>query len=321
MVLMVFCMKISRSEFIQIHDIRYHVRHWGNEGAPKLFMIHGWMDVSATFQFLVDALEHDWHVIAPDWRGFGLTEYTPRNYWFPNYIADLDALLRHYSPDEPVNLLAHSMGANISSVYVGVRSERVGKFINLEGYGFRGTKPDQAPRRYQAWLDALCDAPAQRAYASLKDIVALLQMVNPRLSDERASFLASHWAKQTESGNWEILADPMQRNLSPLLYRVEEAQACWAGITSPTLWVEAECTEMWHRLGGPWCPDDAYANETEEERRERMEDLALFREKVNRRLNSIQNLTKACVTDAGHMLQHDQPEQLAKLIEAFLREV
>ena len=69
------------------------------------------------------------------------------------------------------------------------------------GFGVRNRI--RPPRRYQAWLDALCDAPAQRAYASLKDIMALLQMVNPRLSDERASFLASHWAKQTESGNWE----------------------------------------------------------------------------------------------------------------------
>ena len=311
-------MKVSRSEFILIQGLRYHVRHWGKEGAPKLFMVHGWMDTSATFQFLVDALEHGWHVIAPDWRGFGLTEYTPANYWFPNYIADLDTILRHYSPDEPVNLLAHSMGANIASVYVGVRSERVGKFINLEGYGFRGTKPDEAPQRYQTWLDSLKEMPEKRIYASLDDIIGLLQMVNPRLNDERAAFLASHWAQQTACGGWEILADPMQRDLSPLLYRVEEAQACWAGNVSPTLWVEAECTEMWFRLGGPWCPDDVYANETEEEYHSRMAELEMFREKVNRRLDAVQNLTRASVSDAGHMLQHDQPEQLARLVEAFL---
>ena len=39
--------------------------------APKLFLLHGWMDVGASFQFLVDALHGDWHVIAPDLRGFG----------------------------------------------------------------------------------------------------------------------------------------------------------------------------------------------------------------------------------------------------------
>ena len=32
------------------------------------------MDVSASFQFVADALRGDWDVYAPDWRGFGLTD-------------------------------------------------------------------------------------------------------------------------------------------------------------------------------------------------------------------------------------------------------
>eukprot|EP01036_Dinobryon_divergens_P059800 gene59800-79760_t len=80
-------MKPSRSEFITIRGLRTHVRHWGREGAPKLFMVHGWMDVGASFQFVVDCLQGDWHVIAPDWRGFGLTERTQSDtYWFPDYV-------------------------------------------------------------------------------------------------------------------------------------------------------------------------------------------------------------------------------------------
>ena len=67
-------MKASRSEFLDIRGLRYHVRTWGNASAPKLFLLHGWMDVSASFQFVVDELRRDWHVIAPDWRGFGLSE-------------------------------------------------------------------------------------------------------------------------------------------------------------------------------------------------------------------------------------------------------
>ena len=62
-------MKSSRSEFIDIRGLRTHVRHWGPEDAPRLFLLHGWLDVSAAFQFTVDALKQDWHVIAPDWRG------------------------------------------------------------------------------------------------------------------------------------------------------------------------------------------------------------------------------------------------------------
>lgn len=80
------------------------MRHWGDEDAPKLFMVHGWMDISASFQFIVDAMKRDWHVIAPDLRGFGQSEWAVGGYWFPDYLADLEAMLNHYSPDEPVRL-------------------------------------------------------------------------------------------------------------------------------------------------------------------------------------------------------------------------
>ena len=100
---------------ISRHDIRgvcYHVREWGEGNHPLLVLLHGWGDCSASFQFMVDHLEMDWHVVAPDWRGFGMTEQRVWSYWFPDYLADLDLLLSIYSPDEPVNLLGHSMGAN-----------------------------------------------------------------------------------------------------------------------------------------------------------------------------------------------------------------
>src|SRR6187401_442452 len=85
----IYAMKASSSIYLSIRGLRYHVRTWGDARAPKMFMLHGWMDVSASFQFVVDELRHDWHVIAPDWRGFGLSEWSREGYWFPDYIADL----------------------------------------------------------------------------------------------------------------------------------------------------------------------------------------------------------------------------------------
>src|SRR5471032_501415 len=185
-------MKPSRSEFLTVRGLRCHVRHWGRDGAPKLFMLHGWMDVSASFQFVVDHLQGDWHVIAPDWRGFGLSQRGGTDtYWFPDYLADLDAILRHYAPDQAVNLLGHSMGGNIVGLYAGARPERIRKLINLEGFGLRDAKPEQAPSRYAKWLDELQAPPVMRAYPTLAAVAARLQKTNPRLSDERAAFLAT----------------------------------------------------------------------------------------------------------------------------------
>jgi len=287
----------SRSEFLAVRGLRLHVRHWGREGAPMLFMAHGWMDMSASFQFVVDALQGDWHVIAPDWRGFGLSERSGSDtYWFPDYFADLEAILDHYSPHDPVNLLGHSMGGNIVSVYAGVRPERIARLINLEGFGLPPTKPEQAPGRYAKWLDELHTPPAMRGYASLDEVAARLQKTNPRLSRARAAFLAGHWAAQNADGQWEILGDPAHKMTSPLLYQAEEVLVCWRRITAPVLWVEAEHTDMWRWMG----PKEQ------------------ARAEVDRRLGQLARVTPHMMPEAGHMLHHDQPELLARMIEEFL---
>ncbi|NMM37884.1 MAG: alpha/beta hydrolase [Glaciimonas sp.] len=291
--------KKSCSEFITLRGLQYHVRHWGNDDAPKLFMLHGWMDVSASFQFVVDRLRQEWHVIAPDWRGFGLTRAPGADcYWFPDYVADLDALLDHYAPAQAVNLLGHSMGGNVAGIYAGVRPQHVGKLINLEGFGMPVTLAQQAPGRYAQWLDELRQKPALRTYPSQAAVAARLQKTNPRLSNARAAFLSEHWAIENNHGTWEILGDPAHKLTSPLLYQVEEVMACWQAIAAPVLWVEASDTDVWKWMGPK----------------------SEARIEIDRRIAFIRNVTIAIIDDAGHMLHHDQPEVLARLVEDFLLE-
>lgn len=287
----------SRSEFIAVRGLRTHVRHWGRVGAPQLFMLHGWMDVSASFQFVVDCLAGDWHVIAPDWRGFGLSQRAPADtYWFPDYLADLDAILQHYSPEQAVNLLGHSMGGNIVSLYAGVRPQRVAQLINLEGFGLPATQPAQAPAQYASWLARLREPAALRSYPGLPAVAARLQKTNPRLLDARADFLAQHWAAQNQDGTWNILGDPAHKNPGPLLYQIEETLACWRAITAPVLWVEAIDTNMWQWMGPK----------------------PQARIEIDRRLACLVNVSSKMMVDAGHMLHHDQPQALAQMIEQFL---
>jgi pimeloyl-ACP methyl ester carboxylesterase len=142
--------KASQSHILKVRGVRYHVRTWGEDKSPKLVLLHGWMDVSASFQFLVDALQSDWYVIAPDWRGFGLSEWAADGYWFADYIADLDVLLRELAPQEPVNLVGHSMGGNVAGLYAGARPSRIAKLALLEGFGLPRTAPSAAPERYRS---------------------------------------------------------------------------------------------------------------------------------------------------------------------------
>ncbi len=289
-------MKPSQSEFIDIRGIRYHLRRWGREGAPKLIVLHGWMDVSASFQFLVDALRGDWQVFAPDWRGFGLTGNAGTDsYWFPDYFADLDRLLDHIEPDRPATLIGHSMGGHISSLYSGIRPERVGRLVNLEGFGMADTDPAKAPERYAKWLDELRAAEGFRDYANFDELAQRLRKNNPLLTPERAAFLAPHWGRENAAGRVELRSDSAHKIINPVLYRAQEAFACWKRIAAPVLWVQGEGTKIidFHKL----TPEELHA-----------------RKRMHR------NLREALIPDAGHMLHHDQPELLARVIEAFLDE-
>ncbi len=289
--------KTSRSEFLTLRGLTTHVRHWGRSDAPMLFMLHGWMDVSASFQFVVDCFARDWHVIAPDWRGFGLSERSDAgSYWFPDYLADLEALLDHYADGEAVNPIGHSMGGNVAGLYAGVRPQRVARFINLEGFGLPITQASMAPSRYAKWLDELRSPPGMRGYASVAEVAARLMKTNPRISEARAQYLAGHWAAPDESGEWQILGDPAHKITNPVLYRTEEALACWQNIAAPVLWVEAENTDIWRWMG----------------------EKSQARAEIERRRTFIPNVKTAFIADAGHMLHHDQPEALARLIEEFL---
>ena len=291
-------MKPSRSEFIKVRGLNYHVRHWGNPDAPMLFMMHGWMDVAASFQFVVDCLAGDWHVIAADWRGFGRTDSSGADsYWFLDYLGDLDAILAHYSPTAPVDLLGHSMGGNVVTIYAGVRPERVRRLINLEGFGMPTTNPEIAPARYAKWLDELRTPAQLRGYPTQAAVATRLQKTNPRLTDERAAYLSGQWAAPDDSGTWQILGDAAHKLSSPVLYRVEEVLACWRRITAPVLWVEAAQTDVWRWMG----PKEA------------------ARVEIDRRIACMAQVRTAMIEDAGHMLHHDQPKVLAGLIEGFLK--
>ena len=285
-------MRENESVFLDVRGLRYHVRRWPCPGAPKLVLLHGWMDVSASFQFMVDALQGDWDVYAPDWRGYGLTDWAKADaYWFADYLADLEGLLDQVGLD-PVNLVGHSLGGNVASLYAGIRPQRVAKLVNLEGFGLAPTRPEQAPRRYARWLDELRKPPRLRPYKDFAELAARLRAANPRLDQAKADFLARHWGREA-GGGVVLRSDPAHKIVNPVLYREEEARACWRQVSAPVLWVDAADSDILRRLG-----------------------LSPAQQAERRSLFS--NLTYAKVDDAGHMLHHDQPRELARLIEGFI---
>ncbi|MDD5028223.1 MAG: alpha/beta hydrolase [Rhodoferax sp.] len=294
--------RVSRSVFVPVRGLNYHLREWGQRqsGQTPLVLLHGWMDVAASYQFMVDALAQDHFIIAPDWRGFGLTlSGGTDTFWFADYLADLDALLDHYASDTPVHLVGHSMGGNVAMLYAAARPDRVRRLVNLEGFGLPGTRPEQAPARYGQWLDELQQVRrgelALKHYDSLDAVARRLIKTNPRLSPDKARWLAAHWSAETAPGQWTILGEAAHKIINPQLYRVDEMLAVFAQISAPMLMVEASDDSMAQWWRGKYTLDE-----------------------FHERLKAVPDVAVQRLPDCSHMLHHDQPQLLAGLIEQFI---
>ena len=289
-----------------VRQLRVHLRRWGRAqaGRPALVLLHGWMDVGASWQFVVDALRSEREVVAPDWRGFGLTQGPVTDHHvFDDYLADLDALLEHLWPGAPVDIAGHSMGGNIAMLYAGARPGRVRRLVDLEGFGMPDVPASEAAARHTQWLDELA---AQRRgenamsdYDSRQAVAQRLMRNNPRLPAGRATWLAGEWAaahtRVDGTVRWRIRGDAAHRVVLPRIFRADEVLAHYRAIACPVLAVHAEDDSLQRRWQG----------------RFRLADF-------HRRLGSVADHHIAAVGDAGHMLHHDQPEAVARLLEDFL---
>ena len=287
--------RAPRDETLRLRGVEHHLTCWGPRAAPgeaPLVFLHGFLDTGATFQFVVDALARERPIVAPDWRGFGGSGWNGGPYWFPDYLADLDALLDALSPQAPVTLIGHSMGGNVAGLYGGVRPQRVARIVNLEGLGLPRSSAAAAPERIRRWLDQLLEPPGFSEYDSLAQFAAVLMRRNPRLEAARAAFIAASWAKLLPDGRYTVRADPAHKLVNPVLYRRDEAEACWRRCAAPVLLVFGGQSELRAAVG---------ADGTDE----------YFR-------SIYAQLQIATLPKAGHMMHHEDPAAVARLIEGFL---
>jgi pimeloyl-ACP methyl ester carboxylesterase len=177
----------------------------------------------------------------------------------------------------------------------------VRRLVNLEGFGMPATVAEQAPARFAQWMNELKQLRQGtltfKSYDSLQGVAQRLMKTNPRLQADKAAWLAQHWAAETAPGQWQILGEAAHKISNAQLYRLEEVLAVYRCIQAPLLMVEAADDSMQQWWGKKF---------TRAQHRER--------------LQSVASVEIAVVENAGHMLHHDQPQQVAAQIERFLQD-
>jgi len=281
----------GRSRFVRLRGLRFHLRAFGVPEAPLLVLLHGWLDTSGTWVEVAAKLAERFHVVALDQRGYGYSEWSADGYWFPDYVADLDALIDHLAPGAPFALVGHSMGGQVASLYAGLRPERVAKLAVLDSLFIPDMPATLAPRRVRNWLDQLKGPPREKTYASFEELAQRVKKQHPQLSDARALFVAHGWGAADAEGRIKLLADPRHRLDMPLLYRNAESMEVWKGITAPTLFLDAGASVFAKAINA--------------------EEKALRR-------GCFRQHEVAAVPGAGHMLHFDAPLATAEALLGWL---
>ncbi|PHV13333.1 alpha/beta fold hydrolase [Chitinimonas sp. BJB300] len=285
----------ARHEMVTIRGIDTHICRWGRPGGRPVLLLHGWMDCAATFQFMIDAAPAgllDFELIALDWRGFGESAWAVESYYFPDYLADLDALADWLAPQQPVILVGHSMGGIVASLYAGIRPERVSHLVSLEGFGLPATRPEQAPERYRRWLNEVGSEAVSTSFVDFASVAARSIKFNAKLTPDKAAWFATMLAESVEGGV-RYRADPRHKWVNPVLYRLDEAQACWRQVKARTLWLAGNETKLLAWLGES-------------------------KHGLQARQRCFTDFSYIELADCGHNLHHDAPAEVARQLTDFL---
>ncbi len=284
----------SHSYFSQ--RLRLHYVDWGNQDAPPMLLIHGGRDHCRNWDWVAEEFRKDYHIIAPDLRGHGDSQWMIGGaYSINDYVYDIAQLL-HQTKMTPLTIIGHSLGGNLALRYTGLYPDNVKKVVAIEGMGpppsFTAQMAEQTNlQRVRTWIGELRDASGRmpRRYASVEEAYERMQKENPHLSPERAYHLTVHGVNQNEDGSYSWKFDNYVRVFAPRPPETEELQEIWSAITCPTLLFRG--TESW-------------ATDPLKDGR-----AAFFK---NVRVENIEG--------AGHWVHHDRLEEFLRLTREFLKD-
>jgi pimeloyl-ACP methyl ester carboxylesterase len=277
--------------------LRLHYVDWGNPTKPPLLMLHGGRDHCRNWDWTAAALRDDWHIIAPDLRGHGDSQWsTDGGYTMAGYVYDL-AQLVHQQKLAPVTILAHSLGGNITLRYAGLYPETVARLVVIEGLGPGPARlAEYAARtivtRFDDWIreQRVLAGRLPRRYATIEDAFRRMQEENPHLTAEQARHLTVHGANQNEDGTYSWKFDNYVRAFPPYDMSRRDIQLLWSRIACPAL--------LLHGSESRWA-----GNPAEDGRAAHFPDARVV-----------------AIERAGHWLHHDRLDEFLKIVRAFLAE-
>ena len=267
---------------------------WGNHGAPPLLLVHGGRDHSRSWDWVAQALRHDWHVIAPDLRGHGDSDWSDTGDYSPlANLYDLAQLI-HQLRLAPVTIVGHSYGGHLSLRYAAIYPDNVRKLVAIEGLGpspelFEKRASIPIDQRIRDWIDARRAAAGRvpKRYPTLETAFERMKEANHHLSEAQARYLTVHGISQNEDGSYSWKFDNVVHVFPPFDLTATQLSELWQRITCPTLLMVGKKS---------WASNPA----------------------EDGRAQSFRDAKVIAYDDAGHWVHHDQFEKFVADLKGFL---
>ncbi len=265
------------SRNIEIGGLRFHYTDWGGDG-PPLVMLHGLSGHARTWDDTAAALGARYHVLAPDQRGHGDTDWAPK-YGFAPMAQDLLGFLDALDLRE-VTLMGLSMGGIVSFVFAAAHPDRVSRLVVMD------IGPEIAAAGATNVASALA---AKDTFSSEDEAFAQARASNPRPTDERVRRRVSHNLRTLPDGTLTFkydnaLRDP--RNLFDLT--AKQRWEAWRAVSCPVLLVRGDDSDV------------------------------LAAETAQRMLAENPNASMASVPECGHSITLDNPDGLLEVVSPWL---
>ena len=273
--------------------LRLHYLDWGNADAPPLLLVHGNRDHCHNWDWVAQELRHDYHIIAPDFRGHGDSQWVLGSaYSHSEYVYDLAQLI-HQQNLAPLHMIAHSLGGGVALRYAGSYPEHIKKLIVIEGTGGPGwmTQGKTVDERMREWIESnrKISGRLPKRYKSLEDAYERMHDANSHLRIDQARHLTIHGSNQNEDGSYSWKFDNYTHIMSPFDMTQEQTRELWGRIDAPLLLVSGK--ESWHGQGKTEDPVEYF-----------------------------QNARHEMIEKAGHWVHHDQLDQFLALTRDFFAE-
>jgi len=218
--------------YVEVAGLKLHVLDYGTAGKPQMLCIHGSAAHAHWFDFVAPGLTKDYHVLAPDQRGHGDSEWdrSPEpSYNYDRYAADIHELTEKLNLRDFV-LVGHSMGGLVSIVYAATYPGRAKAFIMID------STVNMPPDRVAA-MNAIGSREGS-SYADKDEFVAKFKVrpAGSSATPEIVRQLAQHSGRQFADGRWRSKVD---RNV--YAKRIgRELMPYWANIKIPALLMKGD---------------------------------------------------------------------------------